>query len=594
MNKQYTDKIFYLRFFFPVFIILLGMITYTVYKLYSKSVQSNIVGEQLTSNIKNIAYYDEILTMSARMAVLTNEKKWIDRYYLFAPQLDKTINQSIDSVPTINAYLKKVDNVNKALIAMETKSFDLLESDQLDQARELIFSENYLKNKKIYLAGIALVTKELKKRQIAIKNDLNREFLTAIFVIVFLLLLSLYFTALMFRYLKSYSEKLYDAKEVAENAAEVKSEFLANMSHEIRTPMNSVIGMTSLALQGTLHEKQRNYVQKANIAAENLLGIINDILDFSKMEAGKLELSPSHFALKDIIKHTLHLVSIAAKDKDLATRIKLDKNVPKYYFEDALRLGQVLTNLTSNAVKFSDKKGTVTLKISLKMETEKDSIVEFTIIDEGIGISEENQAKLFKSFSQADSSTHKKFGGTGLGLAISKSIVGLMGGDIWVKSKEGEGSSFHFTVRLQKSNEENIIKASTDSKQAMELSVEKLQNKHILLVEDNEMNQELAIDLLERNGLKVTLAENGQEALNKLQANIFDIVLIDIQMPVMDGYQATQKIREDNKYKELAILAMTANATTEDILKSKEAGMNDHISKPIKPSEMFIQMAKWV
>ncbi len=394
--------------------------------------------------------------------------------------------------------------------------------------------------------------------------------------------------------LQALTKLLKTTSEELNKANKLKSEFLANMSHEIRTPMNSVIGMTQLALDGELSSKQRNYIKKANIAAENLLGIINDILDFSKIEAGKMEFFPVHFALTNVIMHTLHIVSVAAKDKDLSTRVKLDQNVPKYYYADSLRLGQVLTNLASNAVKFSHAQGSITFDISLVDENDANALLKFSVMDEGIGISEENQKKLFQSFSQADSSTQKKFGGTGLGLAISKSIVQLMDGEIWVDSKEGEGSTFSFTIRLEKSNEKTMIETTQDVKVAMTLAIEKLQGKRILLVEDNELNQELAIDLLETNGLKVTLAENGQEALNLLEEQTFDIVLMDVHMPIMDGYEATKILREQEQYKDLPILAMTANVMSKDKSRARIAGMSDHIGKPIAPAEMFITMAKWV
>lgn len=390
------------------------------------------------------------------------------------------------------------------------------------------------------------------------------------------------------------NRQLIVAKEAAEEAAKVKSEFLANMSHEIRTPMNAVIGMTALALDTALDDKQRNYVQKANIAAENLLGIINDILDFSKLEAGRLQLSPVHFKLSDVFSQTLHLINTAAKSKDMRIKVMMGPEVPRYLFADSLRLGQVLTNLTSNAVKFSHQGGSIILSASLKEESDMDAVIQFSIADEGIGVSLEKQEKLFKAFSQAESSTTRRFGGTGLGLTISKSIVELMGGEIWLESEEGVGSTFSFTTRMRKSDENAVMESTQDSKKRTRMAVQRLKGAHILLAEDNEMNQELAAELLRMHGLKVTIANNGQEVLDILKRERFDGILMDCQMPVMDGYMATRKIREQEQYKSLPILAMTANVMEGDRQKTLMAGMDDYIAKPIDAAEMFLTMVKWI
>ena len=388
--------------------------------------------------------------------------------------------------------------------------------------------------------------------------------------------------------------KLEVSLEAAQASEKSKSEFLANMSHEIRTPMNAILGMTQLALRGELNPRARNYVEKSNIAATNLLRILNDILDFSKMDAGKMELSNSHFQLKNVIANTRQLISVAIKDKNIKTKIILDKDVPKAYYADSIRLGQVLTNLTSNAVKFSKSEGTITLNISLLKEDSKYAYIQFSVSDEGIGISQENQQKLFQSFSQAESSTQRRFGGTGLGLAISKKIVDLMDGEIWVESEIDEGSTFSFYIKMQKSNKNAILENNNDTQKAIQLAVEKLNGTNVLLVEDNELNQELAVDLLTNSGLNVSVANNGKEAIEVMETQEFDIVLMDVQMPVMDGYEATKILRKEERFKNIPIIALSANVMQDDVEKVKLFGMNDHIGKPINVTTLLTTMAKWM
>jgi hypothetical protein len=387
------------------------------------------------------------------------------------------------------------------------------------------------------------------------------------------------------------TKELEEQKERAEHSEKVKEQFLANMSHEIRTPMNAIVHANRLLLENDPKEDQLKYLNIIKQSSDNLLIIINDILDLSKIEAGRINFEVLDFNLREQVQSVVNTLKIYADEKKLTLEYHIDDTTPEILTGDPHRLMQILLNLTGNALKFTEK-GYVRIAVETVTQTAEEATLKFSVIDTGIGIAQDKLDYIFDMFTQASSSTTRKFGGTGLGLAICKRLVERQGGSIHVLSALGKGSTFYFLLHFKIPEQKTEVAQYSGSKN---MEKPKLENLHILLAEDNEFNQMVAVDTIESNikGVKIDVAKTGKEVIEKIVKTRYDVILMDIQMPEMDGYEATRIIRNmsDKKIHAIPIIAMTASVIKSEVDKCFESGMNAFIGKPFHVDELIDKIA---
>ena len=420
----------------------------------------------------------------------------------------------------------------------------------------------------------------------------------ALIILLMAVLMANHYTATLAKLEQSVEERTADLSQSnlkLQAANSIKEQFIANMSHELRTPMNAIVGLTNLGLKTDLTEQQQDYLTKTKASAANLLGIIDSVLDFSQLQSGEQKLSNNSFDLTDLLQELdIATTEQIAERPELHIRFETQDKIPAEIIGDRNKLATVMRNLISNAIKFS-KQGQITVAARVVEKQEQRALIEFSITDTGIGISEDQQESLFEAFSQADAGFSRSYGGTGLGLTTANALVALMGGEIELHSREGEGSCFKFCLGFELPQDHSLENtASEDSLAETELDLSPIAGAEILVVDDSDINLQIASELLQQAGFRVDLAHDGQEAVKKVREKSFDCVLMDLQMPVMDGYEATEKIRADSQFDSLPILAVTANFSEEDKQRASESGMNAHIPKPIDTQLLFSSLLQWI